>query len=98
MSETGLPLWDICAARHRGSATSKDANKRTNKSQDMQTILDFIRTRHGEQSWLKEIERETGIIRNTVSARLSDLKASEDIYETGERAEKCAIVRIRQTK
>jgi hypothetical protein len=93
MSE--FPLFDICERKHGGNPNSIAANLRTNKSEHIALILNFIRSRGGK-SYLKEIERGTGLLRNTISGRLADLKCSGVIVETGERAEGCGCIRINE--
>jgi uncharacterized membrane protein len=91
MSE--FPLFDVCLNRHKSNPNSIAANLRTNKSEHIEKILNFIRSRGGK-SYLKEIERGTGLLRNTISGRLADLKCSGVIVETGERKEGCGEVQI----
>lgn len=86
-------LWDVCSNRHKNNPNSIAANLRTNKSEHIEKILNFIRSRGGK-SYLKEIERETGLLRNTISGRLADLKVAKVLVETGERKEGCGEVQI----
>jgi hypothetical protein len=83
---------DICVNRHKGNAASVEANKRTDKARDRETILNYFRCRG--RSYLKEVERNTGIGKTTVSGRLSELKADGILRETDVRKEGCCVLEI----
>lgn len=87
--------FDVCSSYHGGNEVSREANLRTNKESDIERILAFMRTRPGTKTWVKEVIRELGGSHQTLSARLSDLKAAGVIEVVeGERREKCGVVRL----
>jgi hypothetical protein len=83
---------DICVNRHKGNAASVEANKKTDKARDRETILNYFRCRG--RSYLKEVERNTGIGKTTVSGRLSELKADGILRETDVRKEGCCVLEL----
>jgi hypothetical protein len=83
---------DICSNRHKNNPASVEANKRTDKARDRETILNYFRCRG--RSYLKEVERNTGIGKTTVSGRLSELKADGILRETDVRKEGCCVLEI----
>lgn len=86
---------DICARKHRNSPTSIAANTRANKTKprDRMRVLDFA-IRSGGRIWLKQVERELGMLRNTVSARLADLQQAGMLEKTDDRMEGCAVLKL----
>jgi len=84
--------FDVCANNHKGNPNSVDANRRTNKENDILRIINFMRAR--KRTYVKEIIRELGLKHQTASARLSDLKANGIIRETGEKVERCGVVEL----
>lgn len=92
-------LFDVTARKHKNAPASVEANLRTNKSDGIRRIVEFMRTCPYFTSHLKEIVRETGMLVQTVSARLSDMKAMrpEPMIEVvdGERREKCCVIRLK---
>lgn len=86
---------DICARKHRGSSTSIAANTRANKTKarDKMRIMEFAIKNMG-RVWLKLVERELGMIRNSVSARLADLQRDGILEKTDERIEGCTILKL----
>lgn len=87
---------DICLNRHQGNAQSLLANKRVNKERDRALVLECI-IKYGK-AYSKQIARAMGKQLNQISGRISELKASEIIEETGERAEGCAIYRLKENQ
>lgn len=86
--------FDVCASNHGGNAESRAANLRTNKATDCTRILDFMATRPGGETYVKEIIAALGMKHQTASARLTDLKAAKKIEPTGKREEGCGVVRL----
>lgn len=86
---------DVCATRHKGNPASIDANTRASKTKarDASRILQFA-IKVGGRVWLKQIERELEMLRNSVSARLAELKAAGVLVPTEERAEGCTVLRL----
>lgn len=86
---------DITNNFHQNNSNSRAANIATapNKQRDKQTIIKFI-AQNGGKSYVKEIIRATGLLHQTASARLTELKAADVLVETGERAEKCGVVKL----
>ena len=77
-------LNDICARRHRGNENSKAANASIrNRAERQLQILRVIRSQNG--ATVKEIARELGTQAHCISGRISELKASGDIFVDGRR-------------
>lgn len=85
---------DICLNRHQGNVQSLIANKRVQKERDRALVLAYI-IKTGS-AYSKQIARAMGKQLNQISGRISELKASEIIEETGERAEGCAVYRLKE--
>ena len=84
---------DITARKHGGNAASIAANPTTEAKRAMhRQILAFFEMRNG-RSWMKDVARELGKTPNEISGRLSELKASGHLIDTGEREEGCAVLR-----
>jgi hypothetical protein len=90
--------FDVCSNNHGGNAESRAANLTTNKEADRQKIIDFMLSRPHRSTWVKEVIRELGLPHQTASARLSDMKADGTIEPTGEKREKCGVVRLVATE
>jgi DNA-binding MarR family transcriptional regulator len=87
--------FDVCAGNHGGNAESRAANLKTDKATDLRRILDFMETRPGTETYVKEIIAALGIKHQTASARLTDLKAAGKIEVVpGKRIEGCGVVRL----
>lgn len=87
---------DITASRHRGSATSIAANP---TYEAKMRLIDQIRAffvMMNNETYLHQICRELGKAPNEISPRLSDMKRDGELFETGKRAEKCAVLRLRK--
>lgn len=84
---------DICINRHQGNEQSRAANLRVNKERDRATVLAII-IKSGK-SHSKEIANLMGKQLNQISGRISELKASDVIEETGERINGCAVYRLK---
>lgn len=87
---------DICINRHQGNAQSFIANKRVQKERDRALVLAFI-IKSG-RAYSKQIARAMGKQLNQISGRISELKASEIIEETGERKEGCAVYKLKSNQ
>jgi len=74
---------DICARRHKGNPFSMQANRETNKSRDRQRILAHMATVTDATG--DEIEAALSMVRSTVSARWSELKATGALIKTTRR-------------
>lgn len=83
--QASFEFADICSNRHKGSATSTAANKRANrnKPQYRYLCLDFIR-RNGTAT-LEDLCKHFDKTPNTLSGRLSELKAANLIESVGVR-------------
>ena len=84
---------DICIKRHQGNAQSLIANKRVQKERDRALVLQVI-IKYGKIH-SKEIARILGKQLHQVSGRLSELKASNLIEDSGERLEGCAVLQLK---
>lgn len=93
--QTELFSQDITFRKHKGNPASIDANTRASKTKarDAARILQFA-IKAGGRVWLKQIERELEMLRNSVSARLAELKAAGVLVPTDERAEGCTVLRL----
>lgn len=93
--QTELFSQDITFRKHKGNPASIDANTRASKTKarDAARILQFA-IKVGGRVWLKQIERELEMLRNSVSARLAELKAAGVLVPTEERAEGCTVLRL----
>ena len=80
---TGLPLFDICASRHKGDECSAAANLKTNKQRDAARILKYLDVYNGKTC--DELEVALGMSHQTCSARCSDLARAGLIIRTGEK-------------
>lgn len=87
---------DICLNRHQGNAQSFIANKRVQKERDRALVLAYI-IKSG-RAYSKQIARAMGKQLNQISGRISELKASKIIEDTGERKEGCAIYRLKNNQ
>ena len=84
--------FDICERKSRRSATSFEAHEsiKFEKSRMRDEILKWAKT-FGPFT-LKDAMEAFGITSaNKISGRLSELKRDGEIYETGQRREKCAV-------
>jgi len=86
------PLFDVCANRHKGAIASVEANERVQKERDNEIALSIIKRKFRTHS--KEVAREMGKNLNTMSGRLSWLKANGYIKERPdlERREGCCVI------
>jgi predicted transcriptional regulator len=84
---TGLPLWDVCANRHKGNAESKAANAKASESKVKQRELVRVWITATRERGLtcKELAHELGVGMNAISGRFSELKAAGLIEQTGRR-------------
>lgn len=86
---------DVCARKHKGSATSIAANTRANKTKarDKMRIMEFAIKNMG-RCYSKQIARAFGVDLNVISGRFTELKDLGMLAETGEREEGCAVLRV----
>ena len=89
-------LDDICINRHQGNAQSLEANKRVQKERDRATVLAIIIKAGRTHS--KQIARIMNKQLNQISGRISELKASDIIEETGEKIEGCAVYKLKEAQ
>lgn len=88
------PYTDITANRSGSPVTSQLANKKVapRKGEDRAKIKVYLRV--NGKGTLKDIVRVLKIPVQTVSARLSELKATGEVEVTGERRDGCAVLRL----
>lgn len=86
-------LKDICINRHQGNEQSLAANKLVNKERDRTLVLQVV-MKYGKIH-SKEIARILGKQLHQVSGRLSELKASNLIEDSGERIEGCSVLQLK---
>lgn len=86
--------FDICANYHKGNENSQLANLATDKEKDIERILKFMRSRPGQKTYVKELIRELGMLHQTASARLSDLKKMGKARNTNEKVQGCGVVEL----
>ena len=86
---------DICYNKHGGNEQSITANQSANKDNDRALVLKFI-TEH-KKAYSKQVARYLGKQLNQISGRFSELKADGLIAETDERAEGCAVYKIKNS-
>lgn len=84
---------DITANRHKGNKASVAANPTQGKKAEMHKKL-FAYINYMGRSWLHDLCREFGKPPNEISPRLTEMKAAGMIYETGERVERCAELKV----
>lgn len=85
-------MSDICAARHRHSPESVDANAGVEKIRDQATVLYLVRAAGPRGRTSKEIAREMGRGLNCISGRLTELKVSGAVVRTDERRDGAAVL------
>jgi hypothetical protein len=85
---------DICANKHKGAETSIAAHQRiAATSSDMRAeIYRFALKRAGFGITVKEVEGEFNMLRNSASARLSELKVRGLLEKRGDTRESCAVL------
>lgn len=86
--------FDICANNHKGNEHSQLANLVTDKEKDIERILKFMRSRPDKKTYVKELIRELGMLHQTASARLSDLKKMGMARNTNEKVQNCGVVEL----
>jgi hypothetical protein len=86
---------DICVNKHQGNAESEAANRKIDpaKVRDRQRIFGLALERGELGITLKEAESRLGMLRNSVSGRLSELKALGMLVPTGEVRDGCAVLK-----
>lgn len=85
---------DITISRHRGSPESIAANpSQEAKRASHERILQIVRVQG--TSYLHQICRILDKPPNEVSPRLSELKEMGRLEKTGEKIEKCAVLRLK---
>lgn len=94
-SEVPVLLPDITRNRHHRNPQSEAANRRVHptKTSVELTIYNLLAASAGLTS--KEIGAKLGKEIHTFSGRISQLKADQKIYETGEVREGCAVLRAK---
>lgn len=90
-----LPLFDICESRHGGSETSIEANRKVDKAGDRQRVVEAFQ-KMGGKGYSKQIARILHKPLNSLSGRLSELLAMGILEKTEDRAEGCAILRLKK--
>ncbi len=91
--EIGLPLFDICEARHRRNEESIAAHDRVNKKAGQSAVLGVLA--HGAAT-SKEIAATLGTGLNCISGRISELKMLHKIEKTGIRRDGAAELKLKQ--
>jgi hypothetical protein len=78
---------DVTAARHGGNAESEAAHESIapDKARLRRMVLAYVRSRGLVGATSEEAEQALGIPHQTVSARITELKAAGDVYDTGRR-------------
>lgn len=94
INDTLIQLSDVTRNRHRDNPQSNAAHEGIvyRKSQDYETILRFIERAGTATS--HEVVNGTGIVLQTVSARLSELKAMNRLRVTGVRRKGAAELEL----
>lgn len=77
-------LFDICASRHRGQATSVAANKQVDKLNDRKLVYAAISERRNGLT-VDELAAIIDCGPNQISGRFTELAAQGLIYKTDER-------------
>lgn len=91
---SALPVPDVCRNRHRGNPQSVAANRLVDpmKTSMRTTIYNLLAA--GAGMTLKELGQKLGKQLNQISGRISELKADNKIYETGEVRNGCAVLKV----
>jgi DNA-binding transcriptional regulator YhcF (GntR family) len=94
---TGLPLWDVCANRHKGNAESKAANAKVSESKTrMQRLVLFNVEKAGDHGLTcKELAGTLNVGMNAISGRWTELKAAGLIEQIGRR-DGCGVYVIKK--
>jgi predicted transcriptional regulator len=94
---TGLPLWDVCANKHKGNAESKEANAKASsgKLQMREYVLLNIEKAGDYGLTCKELADKWGVGMNTISGRWTELKAAGLIEQIGRR-DGCGVYVIKK--
>lgn len=87
-------MSDICANRHRGAKTSREAFERIKATLPRQraAVLTLFRSRPVKGFTVHEVAEKFGVSPNHVSGRLSELKRSGHIKANGERRGNAAVL------
>src|SRR5688572_24409323 len=85
-SETDEPdLFDICARNHAGNPESSKARRRTNADVDRAKVYEAIRGSGPAGMTCDEVEVELGMLHQSCSARVSELKMKGKVITSGVR-------------
>jgi hypothetical protein len=76
-------IGDICQNNHGGNEYSAAAHRVTNKEGKFRKIVDFLCV--NGPATCEEIVNSTGMVHQTASARVSELKAANVVVAIGER-------------
>lgn len=80
-------LWDVCAARHGGIATSVEANRQVDKLNDRAEVFRIVHRYGSHGVTLDEVSALMGRMPNAISGRFGELAMQGLIYRTtGRRA------------
>lgn len=85
---------DITARNHKGSATSRDANKRIapSKAKIRNAIVEYART--VDSLTVKDVRKALNLEHQTASARLTELKRDKVLVLTDETREGCGVLKL----
>lgn len=88
--------FDISARKHKNNPQSRDAHTRVvhTKQDTYRWIMQLLNDRGEYGATSKEIAAAKGVELNTISGRLSEMKAMDWIVETGERRNGAAVLRV----
>ena len=89
---------DITARKHGGNSASVEANKRAEPTKAVMRHQIFLWAETRTDFTSKEIAREFGKPLNAISGRISELRATGVIEETGERREGCNVLRVKEAQ
>lgn len=84
-------LFDICLNRHRGNQESREANRRVRKAEQRERALSAILDANSCGITCRELAERWGVGMNTISGRLSELKAEGLVVKAGVR-DGCAVL------
>ena len=92
---TSAPLPDVCRNKHQGNTESELANVKvhTRKEVDRQRIIAYADFMAGQGITLHEVMKALDMKAQTASARLSELKAENELIRkaTNERRDGCGV-------
>ena len=96
MSDTALPLWDVCARRHGGNEESRAARIACRVMEQRDKVLAAVEAAGALGITCHELASRWGVSPHQISGRFSELKAAGHIRKAGTRkntaGQRCGVL------